>query len=161
MQPNQQKPKVVATISKLIGGIHLRVDQLSGDSNASQLQFIDGVATLKYEDGDSGNAYLLRIQTTILYSETPTEIGTCHVRIEDLSNWLPVETSSGGFLAPPDFGHLMKAVREGMNLAIGLKKAEYPYQLQVRGHRIVLSCPIRSIEAVEVLPETLKLVGHG
>jgi hypothetical protein len=55
----------------------------------------------------------------------------------------------------------MKAVREGMNLAIGLKKAEYPYQLQVRGHRIVLSCPIRSIEAVEVLPETLKLVGHG
>lgn len=129
----------------------MRVDQLSGDSSASHLFFSDGVATLKYVDGDSGDSYLLRIQTAILYSETSAEIGTCHVRIEDLSRWLPVETSSGRYLLLTDFGHLMKLVREGFHLAVGLRKAEYPYQLQVRGHRMVLSCPIRAIEAVEVL----------
>ena len=129
----------------------MRVDQLSGDSSATDLRYDGGVATLRFEDGDTGRAFRLRVPTDCLYSEAAGESGTVHVRLVRVADALPVDPASGRLAAPPGFGPQMAAVREGLHLALGRRAAEFPLLLQVRGYKVVLACPIRSVEQVEVL----------
>ena len=129
----------------------MRVDQLSGDSTATDLRYDGGVATLLFEDGDTGQSFRLRVPTDCLYSEASGESDAVHVRLVPLADTLSVDPASGRFAAPPGFGPQMAAAREGLHLALGRRAAEFPLLLQVRGYKMILACPIRSVEQVEVL----------
>ncbi|HVK16044.1 MAG TPA: hypothetical protein VM533_03785 [Fimbriiglobus sp.] len=130
------------------------VDQLSGDSDAAELRYEGGVASLRYTDGDTGRVFRLRVATDCLFSEAPAEAGSVHVRLVPLADVLPVDQRSGRYAAPPEFGPQMAAVREGLHLALGRPAAVFPFLLQVRGYRMVLACPVRAVHQVEVLPES-------
>ena len=129
------------------------VNQLSGDSTVAELRYEGGVASLRYTDGDTGRVFRLRVTTDCLFSETPAEAGSVHVRLVTLTDVLPVDQRSGLYTAPPEFGRQMAAVRDGLHLALGRPAAAFPYLLQVRGYRMVLACPVRAVHQVEVLQE--------
>ena len=131
----------------------MRVDQLTGDSSASNLRYESGVASLIYEDYESEQRFRVRIATDCLYSEAPAETDSVHVRLIPLAEALSVDPASGRYTLPNDFGKQMATVRQGIHLALGRRSTEYPYFLQVRGYSIVLACPIRTVEAVEVIAE--------
>ena len=94
--------------------------------------------------------FLLRVRADRLLSNAASEDGSVHVRLIDLASELAVEADSGRYVAPDDFAGQMQAAREGMHLAIGRRAAEFPLLLQIRGYRLLLACPIRSVDAVEV-----------
>lgn len=131
----------------------MRVDELTGDSTVSDMQFSDGIASLLYEDSDSGLRFRVCVPTNSLFSEASTETGSVHVRLVSLADLLPIDPISGRYSIPNNFGVLMTAIREAGHLALGRRATDYPTLLQVRGYRILLACPIRSAEDVTVLPE--------
>lgn len=131
----------------------MRVDQLSGDSTASELRYMGGVAELRWADGDTGQTFRLRVITDCLYSEVAAEAGSVHAQLVPLADALPVDPASGRYVAPAGFGPLMAAVRDGLHLALGRRAVEIPYLFVVRGYRVVLACPVPSTAAIEVLPE--------
>jgi len=62
----------------------MRVDQLTGDSTVSNLQFADGIASFIYDDFESGGRFRVRVPTKSVYSEVSAEVGSVHVRLVTL-----------------------------------------------------------------------------
>jgi hypothetical protein len=130
-----------------------RIDELGGDSSVKNLTYRTGSVYLHFTDGDSGESYHIEVSTPLIFSETDHEEGSVHVRLISIADLLSVDPSSGRYVLGGAAAAQMKVAREGYQWAVGLKASEYPLLLQIRGYRIVLSCPIRSIEDVRVLPE--------
>lgn len=130
----------------------MRIDKLTGDATVKDVRFENGTVSFRYEDNDLDEDYEITFSTDRLYSESSGEVDSVHIRIKTTQNFLEVEPKSGCYVAPSDFGKQMQMVREGYQLALGLKASEYPLLFQVRGYRILIACPITSIEAVKVNP---------
>ncbi|PAB55463.1 hypothetical protein [Anaeromicrobium sediminis] len=126
------------------------IKNLSGDSTVENIKYSNGVVTCIYDDYDLEKRFSIDIVTDVLYSQGVSEKGSVHVRILDLSKYVPINQPSGIYVFPKDFGQQMKLVRNGLHLVLGKKQKEYPYFLQIRGYKILLACPIKSIEDVKV-----------
>ncbi|HEY0735938.1 MAG TPA: hypothetical protein VGD69_13580 [Herpetosiphonaceae bacterium] len=72
------------------------------------------------------------------------------MRIVQLAAALPIEPASRRYILAQHFGDQMQAAREGWLLAVELKADDWPLFLQIRGYRILLACPIQSLDAAEI-----------
>ncbi len=129
----------------------LPLASLNGDSSVHGVRFAAGVAECLWEDSD-GTPYRLQVRTDTLYSEADAEHSSVHLEIEELATALPVDVASGRYQAPLDFGGQMRLVREGRHLALGRRQQEWPFLLRIRGYRLLLACPVRTLEDITLRP---------
>lgn len=127
-----------------------RIDQLNGDSSVLAVTYKDGAAAVRFVDGETDDEFLIEVPCDRFRSDSGSERGSVHVELIALQDVLPVHPESGLFMMPADFGSQMTASRRGWNLAVGLRKTEYPLMLRICGYQILLATPIRSRESVVV-----------
>ena len=128
----------------------VKITELSGSSTVRDLAYQNGTATLIYEDWDSEDVFGISVRTDTIYSEADSAEFSVHCRVLELAQWLTVEPESDVFVMPSDFGRTMQVVRQQCHLAVGRKASEYKHILQIRGHQIILACPLRSLSDVTV-----------
>lgn len=128
----------------------MRITELSGDSSARDVSFVDGVARLSFEDGETGSEYLISVLTNVVLSRSSGEVDYVFVHIFALCDYLLVHPQSRLFMMPEKFSEQMKAVHQGLHLAVGLHCDKWPLFLQIRGYEVVLACPFRVLKVCEL-----------
>jgi hypothetical protein len=63
---------------------------------------------------------------------------------------MPIDEKSKLYIMPDTFIQQMKAARQKFNLAVGLNSEEWKYFFQVFGDGLVIACPVKSWENVDI-----------
>ncbi|MDX9790513.1 MAG: hypothetical protein RBT61_06770, partial [Candidatus Kapabacteria bacterium] len=74
----------------------------------------------------------------------------CSIRQFNLTDHMPIDEKSKLYIMPDTFIQQMKAARQKFNLAVGLNSEEWKYFFQVFGDGLVIACPVKSWENVDI-----------
>ena len=123
---------------------------LSGDSTVESFNFNGNQIQFLYEDYDSDNNYEVIVNTPIIFSEIAGGKNIVHMRIEDSIDKLIIDDKSGLFILPDSFPKQMQAIKKGYHVLAGLKASEYRKVLKLIGNGIIVLCPIKNEDSVEI-----------
>ena len=131
----------------------MNIQNLRPDSRVEGIEFKSGYVQFYYEDYFNDKIYEVKIKTDLAYinyklDEIAYEF--CHIRQFTLSDHLPIDEKSKLYLMPDTFIKQMKAARQKFNLAIGLNSAEWKNFLQVYGDGLIVACPVKSWENIDI-----------
>ena len=126
------------------------IRQFSGDSNARNLSFEHGSLSFIYEDNDSDNILLVKISSTVFISESLELIGTAHVELLNVAEYLFVDEKSLIYILGSSFIEQIKAIKKSAHLAVGMKVDKVKYIFRVCGDGLFLAVPLLSLEQISV-----------
>ncbi|MEM7336076.1 MAG: hypothetical protein AAF490_28610 [Chloroflexota bacterium] len=125
---------------------------LSGDSTVRSFSFDGKKVVFVFEDNETDQHYQFEIQTPLIFSETPNGIDCVHIRLEDSTGFLDIDSQSGRFILPPSFSKQMQKTKKGLHILVGLKAKEYPMLFSLVSYDYLLRCPIKSEEDIKYVP---------
>lgn len=128
----------------------MKINELSGDSNVTNLFFQNGIISFVYEDYDSDRVFLIKLRCNSFMSEAVELKGTARIQALELANYLDVDEKSQRYISKADFGAQMEAARKGAHLALGKHRTEFRLLFRVTGDKLLLSVPILSLDQLEI-----------
>lgn len=131
----------------------MNLHELSADSKIEEIDFSEGHITFIFEDFFQDRIFEVKIRTDVAFINNKLDefaYEYCNIRKYKLSDHLPIDDKSKFYVMPPDFISQMKVARQKFHLAIGLNSAEWREFIQVIGYGIIIACPVKNEDSIEI-----------
>lgn len=131
----------------------MNLHELGEDARIYEMVFQNGSVQFFYDDYDREKVFHVKIKTDLAYinyrlDEIAYEF--CHVRMVKLSDQLNIDEKSKLYILPEKFIAQMKMARNKYHLALGLNSREWKYFVQIFGDGIIIACPVKSTESIDI-----------
>ncbi len=131
----------------------MNLHELSGDSRVVNITFNEGFINFIFEDYVSDRIFEIRIKTDIAFINYRLDefaYEYCSIKKFDLKEHLSIDEKSKLYIMPSEFISQMKIARQKFHLAIGLNSTEWKEFIQVLGYGIIIACPVKSSDSVDI-----------
>jgi hypothetical protein len=131
----------------------MNLHELGEDARIYEMAFQNGSVQFFYDDYEREKVFRVKIKTDLAYinyrlDEIAYEF--CHVRIVKLADQLDIDANSKLYILPEKFIPQMKLARNKFHLALGLNSQEWKYFVQIFGDGIIIACPVKSSESIDI-----------
>lgn len=131
----------------------MTLEDLNFDSRIDAIEFKGGYLQFYWEDYYQDKIFEVRIKTDLCYinfkmDEIAYEF--CQIRKLKIEDFLIIDEKSKLYIMPDTFIKQMRVARQKMNLAVGLNSGEWKYFIQVYGDGLVLACPVKSLDNIDI-----------